>query len=269
MVNQKVLYDVMKHQEWVPPHSEKWYNQLGTEIGEYKYPWKSQFDEPTATMVFTEAIAQYIGKETRILDVGCGHGEFTYQWASKVEEVIGIDVIEGFIQTANKNKPSGSIQFLRVNADEKLPFPDNYFDVVYTKKGPWLYEEASRITKPGGIVMGFYHGGTDGGLREHFPGLYQPMPVDPYDLELIENKYNFKGSKGLTDFNIEVIEEEEYFSTPEDVLIKKCFGQNEALKEVAWRECLKDVEEIFYKNATSKGLKVTNYHHLITARTKI
>ncbi|MBO0992770.1 hypothetical protein [Bacillus sp. SD088] len=37
MGSQKVLYDVMKHQEWIPPHSEQWYKQLGTEIGEYNY----------------------------------------------------------------------------------------------------------------------------------------------------------------------------------------------------------------------------------------
>lgn len=35
MMNQKVfVVFVMKHPELVPHHSEKWYNQLDTEIGE-------------------------------------------------------------------------------------------------------------------------------------------------------------------------------------------------------------------------------------------
>jgi SAM-dependent methyltransferase len=178
MQNQKRLFDPMLHPEWVPPHSEKWYAQLGAE-GEYKYPWKSQFDEPTAVMVFAQRLSSYIEEDSRVLDVGCGHGEFTYQWASEVKEVVGIDVIEGFILTANRNKPSDTIRFLSVNTDEKLPFSDDYFDVVYTKKGPWLYQEANGITKRGGIVMGLYHGGTDGGLRELFPDLYHPMPINP------------------------------------------------------------------------------------------
>ncbi|GIN72803.1 hypothetical protein J14TS2_32780 [Bacillus sp. J14TS2] len=265
MGSQKVLYDVMKHPEWIPPHSEQWYKQLGTEIGEYNYPWKSQFAEPTAAMILAERISKYVGKNTRILDIGCGHGEFTYQWAAKAKEVVGIDVINGFIETANKNKPTNSIRFLNVHADEKLPFPDRYFDLVYTKKGPWLYEEASRITKPGGIIIGLFHGGTDGGLRRQFPGLYHPLPVNPFDLELIKNNYKMNE---LTDLDIEVIEEVEYLSTPEDILIKKCFGQSQTLKNVAWQKCLKDVEEIFDKNATSKGLKVINYHHLIIIRNK-
>ncbi|MDQ0232589.1 class I SAM-dependent methyltransferase [Metabacillus malikii] len=267
MVNQKVLYDVMRHQEWVPPHSDEWYSQLG---GKYNYPWKSEFEEPTAEMVLSQKIDSYVNENFRILDVGCGHGEFTYQWSSKVKEVVGIDVIEEFIYTANINKPSDSLRFITVNANEKVPFPDDYFDLVYSKKGPWIsvYSEANRITKRGVLVIGLYHGGTDGGLRDLFPGLYHPMPVNPYDLEYISRKFEFDKSE-LTDFNIEVIEEVEYLSTPEDVLIKKCFGQNEALKAVAWKECLKDIEEIFYKNATSKGLKVINYYHLITARTKL
>jgi len=264
MKNQKVLYDVMNHPEWIQPHSDKWYSQLG---GRYKYPWKSQFEETTAAMVLSQKIDSLVDKNSRILDVGCGHGEFTYQWNSKVKEVVGIDVVEEFIQTANINKPSNSVGFVTVNHDDNVPFPNNYFDLVYTKKGPWIsqYSEANRITRPGGVVIGLYHGGTDGGLRKLFPGLYNPMPVDPYDLEQLTNKFEFHKSE-LTDFHIEVIEEVEYLSTPEDVLIKKCYGQSQKLKEVAWRECLRDVEEIFYKNTTPKGLKVINYHHLVIAR---
>jgi hypothetical protein len=44
------------------------------------------------------------------------------------------------------------------------------------------------------------------------------------------------------------------------------FGQTTALKEMVWKECLNDVEDIFNKNASSKGLKVINYHHLVTAK---
>lgn len=45
---------------------------------------------------------------------------------------------------------------------------------------------------------------------------------------------------------MQFIEEVEYLSSPEDVLIHKCFGQSEKLKEIVWRECLRDVEEMFH-----------------------
>lgn len=153
-----------------------------------------------------------------------------------------------------------------LRANGQLPFSDNYFDIVYTKKGPWLYTEGNRIAKPNAIVMGLYHGGTDGGLGELFADLYDPLSNNPYDIDCIMNLWKFNESVGLTDFHIEVIEEIEYLSTPEDVLIKRCFGQNNKIKELVWKECLKNVEEVFYNNTNSKGLKVINYYHLVTSR---
>ena len=264
MRDQKLLYDPMDHSEWISPHSEKWYKQLG---GKYNYPWKSTFEEPTADILLAQRINSNINENSRILDIGCGHADFTLQWASKVKEVIGIDLVEEFIHTANLKKYSDTMRFITVKQNEKVPFRDNYFDLIYSKKGPWIsqYQEANRILKPGGIVIGLYHGGTDGGLRKLFPGLYHPLTVDAYDLKFIAEKYEFHKSE-LSDFKIEVIEEIEYLSTPEDVLIKKCFGQNQRVKEVTWRNCLKNVEDIFYKYATSKGLKVINYHYLVMAQ---
>jgi SAM-dependent methyltransferase len=142
--------------------------------------------------------------------------------------------VKEFVNTANINSPAVSVRFLSVHRDGNVPFPDDYFDLIYTKKGPELslFPEVNRITKPGGLVIGLYFGGTDGGFRNLFPGLYHPMAVDPFDLEFLANKWEINKSD-LTDFNIEVIEEIEYLSKPEDVLIKKCFGQNKVLKEVA------------------------------------
>lgn len=59
------------------------------------------------------------------------------------------------------------------------------------------------------------------------------------------------------------IEEIEYLAGPANILIKKCFGQNQKLKEIVWDKCLNDVQKIFKENATANGLKVINYHFLI------
>lgn len=58
-----------------------------------------------------------------------------------------------------------------------------------------------------------------------------------------------------------------YSETPKTLKkAKDAKTENEKLKEVVWRECLNDVEEIFYKNATTKGLKVINYHSLMIGK---
>ena len=260
------LHYLRQHPEWKKPQSKEFYLQLVKDSGIYEYPWKSQFEGKTAEMIFAERLSEHIKEDHRVLDVGCGHGKFTSQFGTGAKEVIGIDITEGFINTANRNNLRSNVKYLVVDASGQLPFPDNYFDLIYTKKGPWLYKEANRIVKPGAMVMGLYPGRTDGGLRNLFPDLYASLTHDPFDTDYVMNLWSFKDSVGLKDFQIQVIEEAEYLKTPEDILIKRCFGQNEVIKELVWRECLKDVENIFYKNATVKGLKVINYYYLVTSK---
>lgn len=219
----------MQHPDWIPPQSPEWHENLAKETGVYKYPWKSEFDEPRAEAIFADRIAEYLSKDARVLDVGCGHGEFTKSFIGQAKELIGIDIVEGYIATAREGADS-SVSFLVVDADKPLPFADDDFDMVYTKKGPWLFhkgmEEGHRILKRGGMALGLYHCKSDGQFRSLFPGLYQPLP-DNY-MEEIQAKYERQlVDSGLERVGLEIIEEVEYLSTPEDVLIKKCFGQKE------------------------------------------
>ncbi|MGC6585128.1 class I SAM-dependent methyltransferase [Paenibacillus sp. Dod16] len=266
----KLLFDPMKHPDWIPPQTAEWHANLALESGGYKYPWKSVFDEPRAEVIFTEKISAFLHENARVLDVGCGHGEFTKTFVHRAKEIMGIDVDKKYIATANEGA-SESVKFLVVDANKPLPFSGDSFDVIYTKKGPWLFhkgmEEGHRIIKPGGTALGLYHCGTDGGLRSLFPGLYSPHP-DSY-LEDITAKFESQMSESnLERIELRIFEEVEYLLTPEDVLIKKCFGQKESLKKIVWQECLKDVEEIFYQHATPRGLRVVNYHALMIGRAR-
>ncbi len=71
----------------------------------------------------------------RVLDVACGSGGPTLILAEKAGcAVTGIDIDENAInaakRTAAKHKLRSQVTFRLVNADEKLPFEDNWFDAI-------------------------------------------------------------------------------------------------------------------------------------------
>ncbi|RKN72967.1 class I SAM-dependent methyltransferase [Paenibacillus ginsengarvi] len=268
----KTLYNPAGHPEWVPPHSREWYDRIASEQGEYAYPWKSEFEEPSIETIFGQALSSLIADRSRVLDIGCGHGDFLSKWASRAEEAVGIDIQEKFIATANGNKTEDHFRFLTINVADGLPFPDRHFDVVYSKKGPWLFGERDgegcRIIKKGGHVLHLIHGSTDGGMRALFPGLYYVSPL-PWDRDkAMRRLYDDLRLTGgpLTGIDVRCVEELEYLSAPEDVLLKKCYGQKEEVRQYVREQCLDDVTDIFNRHATPRGLRVVNYYFIVTAK---
>ena len=95
-----------------------------------------------------------------VLDEGCGSGVFTLKIARRGERIRGIDTSRTALRLAEKNlarsKLSNAIFHL---ADAyRLPFSDNSFDVVYSRRGPGsdnsrTLAEAYRVLKRNGIFM--------------------------------------------------------------------------------------------------------------------
>lgn len=192
--------------------------------GKYEYTWNYTCEGVAAEDVFTEELSKLI--RGNVLDVGCGHGEYTNRWADQADEVIGYDMTEGFLATANRNSKSNVRYVLGYTHNDGLPFADRYFDVAYTKKGPgsW-YPDVNRILKSEADVLSLHPADGNGEgceLGTYFPGLFFP----PTKGTPILNKNNAY----LADSRLHVIEnhilrETTYIPTPEDILTMVCFGQ--------------------------------------------
>lgn len=66
-----------------------------------------------------------------ILDVGCGEGVLTHQWAEKLGDgrIVGIDLDEPELQAAWEHRQRANLEY-RVLEATKLPFADNEFEVA-------------------------------------------------------------------------------------------------------------------------------------------
>jgi len=103
-------------------------------------------------------LASYL-KGHKILDVGCGSGDITLELIKvmKVKEAIGIDLTEESIETCKRK----GIDARKVDVEkDRLPFEDNYFDVVFCLEViEHLYDpihllmETRKILKSGGFLV--------------------------------------------------------------------------------------------------------------------
>jgi SAM-dependent methyltransferase len=97
-----------------------------------------------------------IGPGARVLDMGCGTGEFCRRAAELGATASGIDAAEGMLEIGRERAPECD---LRLGAIEALPWDDDLFDVVtgfnsfqFAAERVAAFREAARVTRPGGLV---------------------------------------------------------------------------------------------------------------------
>ncbi|MFC5531207.1 class I SAM-dependent methyltransferase [Cohnella yongneupensis] len=257
--------DLSKHPERLNGQSRPWCDQLAAKTGKYEYSWHSVLEGLSAESVLT-AMLQATIDGGRILDVGCAHGAYTKQWANQADEVVGFDMTKGFIATANLERPS-NVQFVVGDTHDGLPFPDNTFDLAYTKKGPtsW-YDEGNRVVRPGGTLIMLHPGdgnGEGGELGEVFPGLFGPAGAGTPTLDRIEERL---AKSGLADIRITKLKEIVWIPTADDVLSLLTFGQSDSFAEYVRETCFKAIVSQFEKHAGEQGIRTTGFYYLVQAK---
>jgi len=102
--------------------------------------------------------ASLIGNHSKFLDIGCGDGKLAENFAHRAgfSQIYGIDNDKECIRQAEKR----GINAKYIDATEKLPFEDNFFDAVlcsqvveHLDNVDILLEEIQRVLKPGGKLM--------------------------------------------------------------------------------------------------------------------
>jgi ubiquinone/menaquinone biosynthesis C-methylase UbiE len=98
------------------------------------------------------------GKDRRILEGGCGKGQFVYSLARRGYDAVGVDYAKETVRKVNSLMPELQVRFGDVR---QLNFPDNYFDGywslgviehLYDGYGRIL-DEMTRVIKPGGYLF--------------------------------------------------------------------------------------------------------------------
>lgn len=98
------------------------------------------------------------------LDVGCGTGALSKVLSQHGLKVIGVDPSIGMLEEAKKRVKDKEIKFINNSPGEKLPFPDESFDIVISsyvahglepKDRIDLYKEMQRVSKEYVIIYDY------------------------------------------------------------------------------------------------------------------
>ena len=126
--------------------------QIEYTTGEKTRPgWKMQYD----------FAIQHISVNDVVLDCACGLGKNTHMIAQHCRKAVGADIDSHFIEHCREKWPD--INFFCVDVTQKLPFPEESFDVVISIETlehlPTLssvkrsLSNFSRVLKPGGTFI--------------------------------------------------------------------------------------------------------------------
>lgn len=97
----------------------------------------------------------------KILDAGCGTGNFSIKLAKKGYLVTGIDISSDMLKIGWEKCRSKNLNIDFITMDiEKLDFPDNFFDAAFSMAAfefiadpESAYWELYRVVKPGGQIL--------------------------------------------------------------------------------------------------------------------
>ena len=103
------------------------------------------------------AAVLYVPAPERALEIGCGEGDGVLFLAREFPSarVRGVDPSEGAIRAAVSRvglDPEGRVAF-KPGSPSKLPYPDDFFDLVVQAGGRLHLGEIARVLRPGGHLL--------------------------------------------------------------------------------------------------------------------
>ncbi len=117
---------------------------------------------PQPPAVLSELITQWahLGRPKKVVDLGSGTGLSSRYWASRADEVIGIEPTGDMRRQAEAQTAETNITY-REGFSHQTGLPDHCADIVSCSQAlHWMepqttFEEAARILKPGGVFAAY------------------------------------------------------------------------------------------------------------------
>lgn len=177
------------------------FNEVATDYDQWYMTKMGRFVDDIETACAFELFSPEQGQ--KILDVGCGTGNFSVKLSEKGAVVTGIDVSDDMLSIARTK--SGALPITYINMDlYQLEFQDNTFDAVFSMAAFEFVEfpqralvELFRVLKPGGkLLIGTIH------LNSSWGRLYTS---EYFQRETVFKHATFKTMEEMANFYPEIL----------------------------------------------------------------
>ncbi len=132
---------------------------------------------------YRQLVLQYLLNATALLDMGTGGGEFLASLPGLPANTQATEAYPPNIKIAKERLEPLGIRVHPLNDGEKLPLPDESFDLVINRHELFDPFEVYRILKPGGLFITQQVGGRDNIALNHFLAPGVDLEYADWDLE--------------------------------------------------------------------------------------
>lgn len=215
---------------------------------------------------FYEEVVRHTRSSNLLLDIGTGGGESILSIAEEALLLVGIDLAQGMIETAQHNLQAtgghSNVRFLHMDAEE-LAFPDHFFNVVSSRHSGFSASEVFRVLAQGGIFLTQQVSEHDKLNLSVAFGRGQSFGIQPGTLmKRYKHELQIAGFRDIQAREYNVVE---HYATPEDLMfllthapIIPDFGKVDTDFE--------RFQQFVNEHHDEKGIRTNSARFMITAR---
>jgi SAM-dependent methyltransferase len=235
----------------------------------FAHRWQSCVATGNGEDAFIALVDQYLRPGCTVLDLGCGHGEFTLALAARCHSIVGIEREPIYLELARELAAERGItnaQFLQLNlasADEEgkvfagIPLADDSIDLFVNRRGPILRRylaEAMRVARRGAVIVGLHPTGNVPApvWRDELPAPYRNVFMALSYEEVTGWVTAPLQAAGITHYSLWWIDVPEFLRSPHELFVR--LGSEQIPNALAYQAIESELTKIFEQHRTPAGI---------------